>query len=188
MGFTSVYWLSCAVAAGLGGGIYLLHRAWDEQRRGEDYRLELALGLWCVAIGTIVVLACYALVPDALAAAVICLPAGVLLVLAGRRTWLGDAREYPVEVEGHCLRLTEGPDGERWAEFSYEVGGCSLRAFCEDAVARGTVEVGQTYPIHASATQPLLVRWSVRGSVAEGAAICLLGVALLVVPVLVFVI
>lgn len=188
MGFTSVYWLSCAVVLGLGGGTYLLHRAWDERGRGEDCRLELALGLWCVAIGTLAVLACYALVPDALAAAVICLPAGALLVLAGRRTWLGDAREYPVEVEGHCLRLTEGPDGERWAEFSYEVDGRPLRAFCEDAVARGVVEVGQTYPIHASAIQPLLVRWSVRGSVAGGAAICLLGVVLLVVPVLILVV
>jgi|GEM_PF-2105788 len=185
MEFTSVYWLSCAFAAGIGGGVYLLHRAWNERRRGEDYRLELALGLWCVALGMFVGLAHYALVSDALAAAVICLPAGALLVLAGRRTWLGDAREYPVEVEGRCLRLTEGPDGERWAEFSYEVDGCPLRAFCEDAVARGTIEVGQTYPIHASASQPLLVRWSVRGSVAGGVAICLLGTVLLVVPALI---
>jgi len=185
MGFTSIYWLSCAVVVGLGGGVFLLYRAWGERRRGEDCRLELVLGLWCMAIGVLVVLARYTLVPDALAAAVACLPAGVLLILAGRRTWLGDAREYPVEVEGRCLRLTEGPGGERWAEFSYEVAGCTLRAFCEDAVTRGTVEVGKTYPIHASASQPLLVRWSVRGSMAGGVAICLLGVALLVIPVFV---
>ena len=183
MRFYNVYWFVGTVASGLVGGVYLLLRAWRD-REEADFGIELALGLWCLAVGGLVGLAHFSLVPDALPAAVICLPAGVLLVLAGRHVWQGDAGEYPSEVEGRCVRLTEGPSGERWAEFSYEVDGRPLRAFCEDSVAAGTVKVGDTCLIHASATQPLSIRLSVRGSLAGGLAIALLGVALLAIPVL----
>ena len=71
MRFYNVYWFVGTVASGLVGGVYLLLRAWRD-REEADFGIELALGLWCLAVGGLVGLAHFSLVPDALPAAVIC--------------------------------------------------------------------------------------------------------------------